>query len=142
MEAHHGKAELFLHCQCCMRGVTLADAQCSSDFLRNNDSSQIVHSSDNAGSFHISFSFSVADKAPLCKGGWQKSLISDWGIVLCRYATIPPSRLAPCHLPLHKGGFGAYNNFTNYAVSICKQGRIIPLKRKTPSQYFAKEFYY
>ena len=21
-------------------------------------------------------------KAPLCKGGWQKSLISDWGIVL------------------------------------------------------------
>ena len=64
-----------------------------------------VHSSDNAGSFHISFSFSAADKAPLCKGGWQKSLISDWGIGLCRYATIPPSRLAPCHLPLHKGGF-------------------------------------
>jgi hypothetical protein len=31
--------------------------------------------------------------APLCKGGWQKSLISDWGIVLCRYLTIPPSRL-------------------------------------------------
>ena len=21
-------------------------------------------------------------KAPLCKGGWQKSLIFDWGIVL------------------------------------------------------------
>ena len=45
------------------------------------------------GCFHISFSFSAAHKAPLCKGGWQKSLISDWGIVLCRYATIPPSRL-------------------------------------------------
>ena len=76
--------------------------------------------------FHISFSFSAAYKAPLCKWGWQKSLISDWGIVLCRYATIPPSRLSPCHLPLHKGGFGAYNNFTNYAVSICKQRSIIP----------------
>ena len=43
--------------------------------------------------FHISFSFSAAYKVPLCKGGWQKSLISDWGIVFCRYATIPPSRL-------------------------------------------------
>ena len=32
-------------------------------------------------------------RPPLCKGGWQKSLISDWGIVLCRYLTIPPSRL-------------------------------------------------
>ena len=30
-------------------------------------------------------------KAPLCKGGWQKSLIFDWGIVM--------------FLPLHKGGF-------------------------------------
>ena len=85
-----------------------------------------IHSSDNAGSFHISFSFSVADKAPLCKGGWQKSLISDWGIVLYRCPTIPPSRLTPCHLPLHKGGFSPYNNFTNYAVSICKRQEIIP----------------
>ena len=81
------------------------------------------HSSDNASCFHISFSFSAADKAPLCKGGWQKSLISDRGIVLYRYLTIPPSRLSPCHpqapfvcfadifpangeiYPLHKGGF-------------------------------------
>ena len=86
-----------------------------------------LHSSDNASSLHISFSFSAVNKAPLCKGGWQKSLISDWGIVLCRYLTIPPSRLAPCHLPLHKGGFGAYNNFTNYAVSVCKTGRFILL---------------
>ena len=47
-------------CQCCQQGVSLADAQGSSDFLRNNDSSQIVHSSDNASCFHsISFSFSV-----------------------------------------------------------------------------------
>ena len=26
-----------------------------------------------------------APKAPLCKGGWQKSLISDWGIVFVVY---------------------------------------------------------
>ena len=33
----------------------------------------------------------LTQKAPLCKGGWQKSLIFDWGIVMFRYATIPPS---------------------------------------------------
>ena len=32
-------------------------------------------------------------KAPLRKGGWQKSLIFDWGIVTHRYITIPPSAL-------------------------------------------------
>ena len=42
---------------------------------------------------------SQAPKAPLCKGGWQKSLISDWGIVsllipynpsVCACAQPPP----------------------------------------------------
>ena len=108
-------------CQCCQWGVTFPNLEGSPNFFGNHDSPQIVHSSDNASCFHISFSFSAAYKAPLCKGGWQKSLISDWGIALYRYLTIPPSRLAPCHLPLHKGGFGAYKNLTNYAVSICKQ---------------------
>ena len=113
-------------CQCCQQGVALANAEGAADFFGDNNSSQIVHSSDNAGCLHISFSFSAAYKAPLCKGGWQKSLISDWGIVLCRYLTIPPSRLAPCHLPLHKGAFPrAYNNFTNYDAIICKRGRFI-----------------
>ena len=81
------------NCQCCMRGVAIPNLEGSSDLLGNNDTPKVVHSSDNASCFHISFSFSAAHKAPLCKGGWQKSLISDWGIVLCRYATIPPSRL-------------------------------------------------
>ena len=31
------------------------------------------------------------EKAPLCKGGWQKSLIFDWGIVMFRHTTILPS---------------------------------------------------
>ena len=70
--------------------IFLADAEGSSDFFGNHDSSQIVHSSDNAGCFHISFSFSAAHKAS-------------------------PG-----------GSFCAYNNFTNYAVSICKLTEIIP----------------
>ena len=71
-----------------------------------------------------------APKAPLCKGGWQKSLISDWGIVLVDtlqslrhgFAVPPPSS---------EGGFSrAYNNFTNYAVSICKHTEIIPPQKE------------
>ena len=60
-------------------------------------------------------------KAPLCKGGWQKSLIFDWGIVRHnlrirrkprrkRNISLRQSLRAACsaaHLPLHKGGFGA-----------------------------------
>ena len=45
-------------CQCCQQGVTLTAGSGSSDFFGDNNSSQIVHSSDNASSFHnISFSF-------------------------------------------------------------------------------------
>ena len=44
-------------CQCCQQGVAFTDFKCSSDLLRDHDSSQIVHSSDNASCFHISFSF-------------------------------------------------------------------------------------
>ena len=43
-------------------------------------------------------------KAPLCKGGCQKSLISDWGIVKSRNMTTPPSKIGDfAHLPLHRG---------------------------------------
>ena len=58
-------------CQCCMRGVSLTDAKGSANLLGDHDSSQIVHSSDNAGCFHISFSFTDvagAPKAPLVRG--------------------------------------------------------------------------
>ena len=39
-----------------MRGVALADAKGSSDFLRDDDSAQIVHPADDACCFHISSS--------------------------------------------------------------------------------------
>ena len=41
-------------CQCCQQGVTFPDAEGSSDFFGNGASSQIIHSSDNAGCFHRS----------------------------------------------------------------------------------------
>jgi len=53
-----------------------------------------VNSSDNAGCFHISFSFSV-------------------GTPLLRCPRTPEDGCP-------------YNNFTNYAVSICKRQEIIP----------------
>ena len=45
-------------------------------------------------------------KAPLCKGGCQKSMIFDWGIV--GFRTTPPVKIEDFdHLPLHRGGLGA-----------------------------------
>ena len=75
-------------------------------------------------------------KAPLCKGGWQKSLIFDWGI-------LNPSVLPTAsHLPLHKGGLwrkpmehkrltlfaghygsGKTNIAVNYALYLAKEGK-------------------
>ena len=72
-------------CQCCQQGVARTNPESSSDFLRNDNSPQVIDPSDNASSFHFVYlllQMSQAPKAPLCKGGWQKSLISDWGIVI------------------------------------------------------------
>jgi len=88
-----------------------------------------LNSSDNASCFHISFSFSAADKAPLPKGGYQPNRLT--GGYLCRKAAYRPADDYPSTayavpLPLGEGGFYTYNNFTNYAVSICKWQEIIP----------------
>ena len=65
-----------------------------------------------------------APKAPLCKGGWQKSLIFDWGIVfvdilqsLRHGFAVPP--------PFTQGRLSPYNYFTNYDAIICKRQKII-----------------
>ena len=126
-------------CQCCQQGVSFPYAEGTADFFGDDDSAEVVHSSDNAGCFHsISFSFSVAYKAPLCKGGWQKSLISDWGIVfvdtlqslrhgLRRATSRPLLSASQTFSPLTgkstlytREALHPYNHFTNYAVSICK----------------------
>ena len=49
------------------------------------------------------YSSPAPQRPPCVKGAVMRQ--HDWGIVMCRYRTIPPSRLTPCHLPLHKGGF-------------------------------------
>ena len=41
-------------CQCCMRGVTLTDAEGSADLLGNDDSAEIIDTSYNTGCLHIS----------------------------------------------------------------------------------------
>ena len=50
--------------QCCTRGIAFPNAKCAADFFGNDNSPQIVHSSDNACSFHISFSFSAHPLPP------------------------------------------------------------------------------
>ena len=65
--------------------------------------------------------------APLCKGGWQKSLISDWGIVIVDTLQSLRHGLRRATSLCTREAFRAYNNFTNYAVSICKLTEIILL---------------
>ena len=54
------QAESVHRCRCCQQGGTFPDFQSSSNLFGNDDSPQVIHSSDNAGCFHISFSFSEA----------------------------------------------------------------------------------
>ena len=39
--------------QCVQRGVALADTHGAADFLRDNDTSEVVDTADDSGSFHI-----------------------------------------------------------------------------------------
>ena len=80
------------------------NAKGSSDLLGDNDSSQIVHSANYAGCFHISFSFYDTF------GGRPQVAPTD---------STEHFRRGELRSP-------AYNNFTNYAVSICKRQEIIP----------------
>ena len=92
-------------CQCCQQGVALLDAEGSSDLFGNDDSSQIIHSSNNACSLHISFSFYDTFDGRQVAAPTFEMLVRFVGAAISR----PP-----------------YNNFTNYAVSICKRAKIIP----------------
>ena len=127
-------AEDVNRCQCCIYRVSLPDTQGSSDLFGNHDSPQIIHSSDNAGCFHISFSFSAGCKASLM----QREVAAhraDGGIVFIAHYNPPVSS---ADSPLYTRGpfLCAYNNFTNYAVSICKGTQIIPQDLLFPPHLF------
>ena len=66
-------------------------------------------------------------RPPCLKGAVTEG---DWGIDAALRQKSPagnyPSTAYAVPLPLGEGGFYAYNNFTNYAVSICKRQEIIP----------------
>ena len=66
-----------------------------------------------------------APKAPLCKGGWQKSLISDWGIVFIDTLQSLRHGLRRATSLCTREAFRPYNNFTNYDAIICKRQDII-----------------
>jgi hypothetical protein len=91
-------------CQCCMRGVTFADSYCATIFFRDNNSPQIIHASDNTGCFHIYLS-----PLRICRGRRLRR----------------PARTPSVNAGRAVVGASPYNNFTNYAVSICKQSGII-----------------
>ena len=73
--------------------------------------------------FHISFSFSAAALGPLLEGAGTAQAVSG-GASFLKNDT--PSVICFANATsLKEGGKSAYNNFTNYAVSICKQTEII-----------------
>ena len=122
-------------CQCCQQGVTLADFECSSDFFRNNNTPKVVHSSDNpcCGARHLPASTALlgicrplplALVAPPATGGAPiaPQLLSFF-YLLYRHLVGGDAYIDP----RADVGIRPYNNFTNYAVSICKLTEIIPL---------------
>ena len=78
----------------------------------------------NACSFHVSFSFSAASLGPLLEGAGTVQTVT--GGVSHRSNDTPSVICFANATSLKEGGKAAYNNFTNYAVSICKLTEIIP----------------
>ena len=74
--------------------------------------------------FHISISFSAAFLGPLFEGAGTAQAVT--GGVSHRTNDTPSVICFANATSLKEGGKTAYNNFTNYAVSICKQRSIIP----------------
>ena len=91
--------------QCCQRGVALPYAKGASNFFGDDDSPQVIDSTNNSCCFHLSFSFYDTFDGRQVAAPTFEMLVRFVGAATSR----PP-----------------YNNFTNYAVSICKQTEIIP----------------
>ena len=111
-------------CQCCQQGVALPNLECASDFFGNHNSSQIVHSSDNACCFHFVYlllRYFTALPHPVViarsVATWQ-SQVGSWFWRLPHQCAHWFAMTVVVDSP--------YNNFTNYAVSICKHTEIIP----------------
>ena len=90
------------------RRVSLTDAKGAANFFGDNDSSQIVHSSDNASSLHISFSFSAAALGPLAEGAGTAQAVT--GGVSHRTNDTPSVFAALSHLP-QRGRQGRLQSF-------------------------------
>ena len=103
VEAGKCKAKPFFKCQCCMQWVSLADAEGSSNFVGNHDTTKVVHPSYNACSFHISFSFYISKSLPL-EG---KVAERQRGRMRCCRSFVPPHQSASLTASPHGEAFPA-----------------------------------
>ena len=76
------------------------------------------------GRFHMPLFFSAAVLGPLSEGAGTAQAVT--GGVPHRTNDTPSVICFANATSLKEGGKAAYNNFTNYAVSICKLTEIIP----------------
>ena len=97
-------------CQCCIWGVALTDGSGSSDFFGNYNSPQIVHMSYDTCRFHIFSPFLMGNALPFGEGASAGGGRGNLFRPRLRSATFPKGE-----------GLYPYNNFTNYAVGICKK---------------------
>ena len=118
-------------CQCCQQGVTLPNLEGSSDFFGNDDSPQVIYSSDNpcCGARHLPAStalLGICRPRPLaqvaCLRHRRRSHRSQVAFIyLSPFLVGTP--LLRCPRTPEDGC--PYNYFTNYDASICKRERFI-----------------
>ena len=80
--------KLVHRCQCCQQGVSFPDAEGPADLLGDHDPPEVVHSSDNASCFHISFSFSVGTPLLRCprtpEDGCPYNYFTNYDAIICK----------------------------------------------------------
>ena len=80
--------KLVHRCQCCQQGVSFPDTQGAADLLGDHDPPEVIHSSDNASCFHISFSFSVGTPLLRCprtpEDGCPYNYFTNYDAIICK----------------------------------------------------------
>ena len=74
-------------CQCCQRGVALADAEGAADLFGDHDAAEVVDTANNASCFHISFSFSRRGHSRMSRGRFMNrpyNNFTNYDAIICK----------------------------------------------------------
>ena len=74
-------------CQCCQRGVALADAEGAADLFGDHDAAEVVDTANDASCFHISFSFSRRGHSRMTRGRFMNrpyNNFTNYDAIICK----------------------------------------------------------